>query len=1064
MATPNFRFLFFSFLLFSLLFCDFSKAERWRSHYHIAKVSSLIPAAALVCSPSKAPNPWALTLAHQHGPCSPLGGNKQAATPDQILLQDQSRVSWIRSRISSSSQQLQPQASLAENTLPARSGSSLSTGNYVVTVGFGTPKRDMTLVFDTGSDLTWIQCEPCAGSCYSQQEKIFNPSQSSSYLNVSCNSGECALLRPATGNPTGCSSSTCLYAIRYGDQSYSIGFFSHETLTVGTDVFPNFQFGCGQKNQGLFGSTAGLLGLGRNKISFTSQTAKKFGQVFSYCLPSSPKSTGYLKLGASTASSGVKYTPLLTDQSSPSFYFLDLIAITVGGRRLPIPASVFSTAGTLIDSGTVITRLPPSAYSALRSAFRTAMSKYPSAPALSILDTCFDLSSYNSISVPKIALQFREGAEVNVDLSGILLGSSTSQICLAFAGNSDDGDVAIFGNKQQQTFGVVYDVARGRIGFGAGGCSWHKEGRLECISAVYAAENSPTFRSRFFRSRAPVVVVVLPDPDLDFPDPATSVAIAIPPDPDTATRGRGRGGHGYGRGRALSATTATISSEPSVSDSTSSVEGLSSPLTPAMFQVLFIFLGMATPNFRFLFFSFLLFYLLFCDCSKADKWRSHYHIAKVSSLIPAVALACSPSKAPNPWALTLAHQHGPCSPFGGNKQAATPDQILPQDQSRVSWIRSRISSASQQLQPQASLAENTLPARSGRSLGTGNYVVTVGFGTPKRDMTLFFDTGSDLTWIQCEPCAGSCYSQQEKIFDPSQSSSYLNVSCKSRECTLLRPATGYPSRCSSSTCLYTIDYVDQSYSIGFFSHETLTVGTDVFPNFQFGCGQMNQDLYARTAGLLGLGRNKISFTSQTAKKYGQVFSYCLPSSPSSTGYLKFGASTASASSGVKYTPLLTDQSSPSFYFLDLIAITVGGRRLPIPASVFSTAGTVIDSGTVITRLPPSAYSALRSAFRTAMSKYPSAPALSILDTCFNFSGYNSISVPKIALQFRGGAKVNVDFSGILFRSSTSQICLAFTGNSNDGDVAIFGNKQQQTFGVVYDVARGRIGFGAGGCS
>ncbi|XP_058071794.1 uncharacterized protein LOC131220897 [Magnolia sinica] len=53
-----------------------------------------------------------------------------------------------------------------------------------------------------------------------------------------------------------------------------------------------------------------------------------------------------------------------------------------------------------------------------------------------------------------------------------------------------------------------------------------------------------------------------------------------------SSSGRGRGGRGRGRGRALSATAATISSEPSVSDSTSTVsaEGLSSPLTPAMLQ------------------------------------------------------------------------------------------------------------------------------------------------------------------------------------------------------------------------------------------------------------------------------------------------------------------------------------------------------------------------------------------------------------------------------------------------------------------------------------------------
>ncbi|KAL5972282.1 hypothetical protein ACLOJK_041535 [Asimina triloba] len=428
-----------------------------------------------------------LTVTHRHGPCSPISSDEKAASVEEVLSQDQSRVSWIRSKISktsSNSKQLEllqppqqpPQGSLelaaAEISIPARSGRSLSTGNFVVTVGFGTPKKDMTVVFDTGSDLTWIQCEPCAVFCYSQQEKIFDPSQSSTYSNFSCNSNQCSQVASATSNPPGCSSSTCVYAISYGDQSYSLGFFSHETLTVGpSDVFPNFQFGCGQRNRGLFGSTAGLLGLGRDKISFPSQTAQKYGNLFSYCLPSSPTSTGYLAFGGGRNGNVIKYTTLLTDQNNPSFYFLDLIAISVGGIKLAIPQSVFSTAGTLIDSGTVITRLPPSAYQTLRSAFRKAMSKYPSAPALSILDTCFDLSGYSSITVPKIALLFRGDVQIDVPFTGILLGSGQSQICLAFAGNTDSTDTAIIGNKQQQTLDVVYDVARDRMGFGAGGCS-----------------------------------------------------------------------------------------------------------------------------------------------------------------------------------------------------------------------------------------------------------------------------------------------------------------------------------------------------------------------------------------------------------------------------------------------------------------------------------------------------------------------------------------------------------------------------------------------------------------
>nr|GLL44272.1 aspartyl protease family protein At5g10770-like [Ipomoea trifida] len=62
-------------------------------------------------------------------------------------------------------------------------------------------------------------------------------------------------------------------------------------------------------------------------------------------------------------------TRVATDQGT-SFYFIDVRAIAVGGKQLSISPVVFKSSGTIIDSGTVITRLPPAAYSALRSAFR----------------------------------------------------------------------------------------------------------------------------------------------------------------------------------------------------------------------------------------------------------------------------------------------------------------------------------------------------------------------------------------------------------------------------------------------------------------------------------------------------------------------------------------------------------------------------------------------------------------------------------------------------------------------------------------------------------------------
>ncbi|KAK9070254.1 hypothetical protein SSX86_010654 [Deinandra increscens subsp. villosa] len=439
-------------------------------HYHTLQQSSFIPSS--ICNPSTIgpKKSGSLEVVHKHGPCSKMSQDMvQPLNVEQILTQDQSRVDSIRARLAVNT--AKKDALGSKTTLPAKSGSTIGSGNYIVTVGLGTPKKDLSLIFDTGSDLTWTQCQPCARSCYSQQEPIFAPSSSTTYTNISCVSTDCSDLTSATGNTPGCSSSTCIYGIQYGDQSFSVGFFGKEKLTLTSkDVIDGFYFGCGQNNQGLFGGSAGLLGLGRDKLSIVSQTASKYGKVFSYCLPSRSSATGYLTFGSGVGGSNVKYTPLSNSQGS-SFYALDLLGMSVGGTKLPISSTVFQTSGMIIDSGTVITRLPPTAYSALSKTFRSQMTKYPLTKALSILDTCYDLSNFTSVLIPKITMFWSGNANVEIASSGILYANGIQQVCLAFAPNGDDSDIGIFGNVQQKTTAVVYDVPGGKVGFAPGGCA-----------------------------------------------------------------------------------------------------------------------------------------------------------------------------------------------------------------------------------------------------------------------------------------------------------------------------------------------------------------------------------------------------------------------------------------------------------------------------------------------------------------------------------------------------------------------------------------------------------------
>ncbi|CAL5324973.1 unnamed protein product [Camellia sinensis] len=126
-------------------------------------------------------------------------------------------------------------------------------------------------------------------------------------------------------------------------------------------------------------------------------------------------------------------------------------------KTLSISQTVFKTAGSVIDSGTVITRRPPAAYDALKTAFREQMKQYPMAQSAGILDTWYDLSKYNSVKIPPISFLFGGNVELPLDTKGILYPINGSQFCLAFARNMAASDLAIFGNVQQQTLDVVYD-------------------------------------------------------------------------------------------------------------------------------------------------------------------------------------------------------------------------------------------------------------------------------------------------------------------------------------------------------------------------------------------------------------------------------------------------------------------------------------------------------------------------------------------------------------------------------------------------------------------------------
>lgn len=389
------------------------------------------------------------------------------------------RLQRDASRVQSLSE-LAVAASLGNNTSRPRMGFSSSvvsglaqgSGEYFTRLGVGTPPRYVYMVLDTGSDVVWIQCAPCR-KCYSQTDPIFDPSKSTSFAAIPCSSPLCRRL-----DSPGCNQRRrCQYQVSYGDGSFTLGEFSTETLTFRRTRVGRIALGCGHDNEGLFIGAAGLLGLGRGRLSFPAQAGRRFNNKFSYCLVDRSASSrpSSVIFGDSALSRPARFTPLLKNPKLDTFYYVELIGMSIGGTRVPgITASLFKldpagNGGVIVDSGTSVTRLTRPAYVALRDAFRAGASHLKRGPDFSLFDTCYDLSGKTEVKVPTVVLHFR-GADVSLPASNYLIPvDSKGTFCFAFAGTMSG--LSIIGNIQQQGFRVVFDLAGSRVGFSPRGCA-----------------------------------------------------------------------------------------------------------------------------------------------------------------------------------------------------------------------------------------------------------------------------------------------------------------------------------------------------------------------------------------------------------------------------------------------------------------------------------------------------------------------------------------------------------------------------------------------------------------
>ncbi|CAL0302248.1 unnamed protein product [Lupinus luteus] len=343
-------------------------------------------------------------------------------------------------------------------------------GEFLMKFSIGTPKVDVMAIVSTGSDLVWVQCQPCT-KCFKQTDPIFDPSKSKTYKVASCSSRVCGLIKK-NGCKRSAMSLKCKYEVSYGEGSASSGDIAEETLTFDTNVrnsptrVDKIIIGCGRKNEGHFSpQSTGVVGLGNSDISLASQLGGSTHHKFSYCLSLKTNIPSLLSFGekATVSGPGTVSTPLISGRS-PIHYYINLKGMTVAGKRINFVTPDSNAGNIAIDSGSTLTLVPADFYAKLESIIvehlrLPRVTDKNELPAL--VKLCYKNPPPALFKLPPITVHF-DGADIQLDLHHIFIKFANNLFCFAFNVAKND---FLYGIAIQYNFHVGIDRQKKVVSF-----------------------------------------------------------------------------------------------------------------------------------------------------------------------------------------------------------------------------------------------------------------------------------------------------------------------------------------------------------------------------------------------------------------------------------------------------------------------------------------------------------------------------------------------------------------------------------------------------------------------
>ncbi|XP_020231273.1 aspartic proteinase CDR1 [Cajanus cajan] len=341
---------------------------------------------------------------------------------------------------------------------------------FLMNFSIGEPPIPQLAVMDTGSSLTWVMCHPCT-SCSQQSVPIFDPSKSSTYASLTCS--EC--------NQCDVMNSECPYSVEYVGSGSSEGVYAREQLTLETldesiVRVPSLIFGCGRKfsissNGYPYQGINGVFGLGSGRFSLLPS----FGKKFSYCI-GNLRNANYkfnkLVLGDKANMQGDSTTLNVIN----GLYYVNLEAISIGGKKIDIDSTVFersatdNNSGVIIDSGADHTWLTKYGFEVLSFEVENLLEGVLAQDKHNTYTLCYNgVVSRDLSGFPVVTFHFAEGAVLDLDAASMFIQTSENVFCMAvLPGNYFGDDYESFssiGMLAQQNYNVGYDLNGMRVYF-----------------------------------------------------------------------------------------------------------------------------------------------------------------------------------------------------------------------------------------------------------------------------------------------------------------------------------------------------------------------------------------------------------------------------------------------------------------------------------------------------------------------------------------------------------------------------------------------------------------------